>query len=129
MVSMFFLHQVKQFVPVFIGNAFHKTVFIGKAPPDVAVSGIACHHVTGKTFIYFLPHHIKTPFAFIVWAEKDHIGFNTEALQLLYTFIDVLKIRGVETREVPVISTGSFKWENGDPERIVYIPVFIWWNG
>ena len=88
-------------IPVADGLLAQEVVFVGEAPPDVAISTEACRNISAQQFACFAWHLIEAPAAAIVGMEHDEILLDAEAEQPLGTLFHVVEIAGVEAGPVP----------------------------
>ena len=88
-------------IPVADGLLAQEVVFVGEAPPDVAVSTEASSHITAQQFARFARHLIEAPAAAIVGMEHDEILLDAEAEQPFGTLFHVVEIARIEARPVP----------------------------
>ena len=60
-------------IPVADGLLAQEVVFVGEAPPDVAIGAKASCHVAAQQFARFARHAVEAPAPTVVGMEQDEV--------------------------------------------------------
>lgn len=107
LVGVVLLHDSKESVPISHSLLLHHVIFISHRPPHVPKSYQAREDVAQITIVSFTIHCGITPV--ILRMEENDVSFDTKLYQVPNPLLEMLKESGVESCEVPAVST-TFKW-------------------